>query len=152
MRFYTHRLPSDLVRHLDRGFADFFRDMSSGEDKCSNDPRMSVLEFDDRYEVQMDLPGVSSENVSVEMEDGILRVFGKRTIPDTDSTARVVADERSRADFCRTLKVEREIEVAQIDAELNAGVLQIRLPKKSEVQPHRIQIRNATATHTGQSS
>jgi HSP20 family protein len=147
MRFYTQRFPSNLAQQLDRGFADFFRGAASAESTHGSDPRMTVLEFDDRYEVEMDLPGVPSEAVSLEMEDGVLKVLGKRPVlvPEADANVKVIADERSRADFSRSLRLQKDIEAEQIEAELNAGVLRIRLPKRTEAQSRKIEIRRVGA-------
>jgi HSP20 family protein len=152
MRFYTQRVPSNFVQQLDRGFADLFRGLAPADPACATDPRMTVLEFDDRYEVEMDLPGVPSEAVSLEMEDGVLKVVGKRPIPEVEANVKVIADERSRADFCRTLQLEKDIETEQIEAELNAGVLRIRLPKRTEAQSRKIEIRRVGAVQTSQQS
>jgi HSP20 family protein len=152
MRFYTQRVPSSIVQQLDRGFADFFRGLTPNESTCASDPRTTVLEFDDRYEVEIDVPGVPSEAVSLEMEDGVLKVVGKRPVPEVEASVKVIADERSRAEFCRTVQLEKDIETEQIDAELNAGVLRIRLPKRTEAQSRKIEIRRVGGVHTNQQS
>lgn len=152
MRFYTQRVPSSIVQQLDRGFADFFRGIATAEPVCSSDPRMTVLEFDDRYEVEMDVPGVSAEAVSLEMEDGVLKVVGKRPTPEVEANVKVIADERSRADFSRSVQLEKDIETEQIEAELNAGVLRIRLPKRTEAQSRKIEIRRVGNVQTNQQS
>lgn len=107
-------------------------------------PPADVLVNDQEVKVHMDLPGVSAENLDIELENDILTIRGERPFPygdqESDRTWRRV--ERSFGRFERVLRVPRGLDPNAIDAELKDGVLTLRIPRPEPARPHRIQIRH----------
>ena len=74
-----------------------------------------------------DLPGVEPDGLSVSFEAAELRIEGRRGNDDTASV------------YSRTFRVSEQIDPAGISAELNAGVLKLRLPKAAHTKPRKIE-------------
>jgi len=102
-------------------------------------PAVDVLETEEAYAIDLDLPGVKRESVSIEVMDGVLHVRGER--------ARRVAEqggfhrtERRFGSFERAFRLPKNVEGTEITARSVDGVLTLTLPKKPEAQPVRIEV------------
>jgi HSP20 family protein len=100
-----------------------------------------MLAFDNRYVVECDLPGVTIDNVTLQIEDSVLTISGKRTIAATDENVKVLFNERSADEFSRRIQLARDVDQSAVDAELINGILRITIPKRTEVLPRRIEIK-----------
>jgi HSP20 family protein len=114
-------------------------------------PPADVLVSDDGVMVYMDVPGLHPDNLEIELEQDMLTVRGERR-PPWDSLDGVAARiERTFGRFERTLRVTRGLDPDAIEASLDAGVLQLRLPKPEEHQPRKIEIKPGS-TQGGEAS
>ena len=104
-------------------------------------PSLDVSETKDAYLVHVDLPGVDPADVKVEMHDGKLAISGKRETKTEDKDRNFHRVERSRGSFFRALSVEGEVDVDNIEAKYEHGVLNITLPKVAKQQPKKIEIK-----------
>ncbi len=100
-------------------------------------PRVDIFEDDTSITILADLPGVKTEDLSVEVKDNILSIDGKVNRNDTQNyILREIDTERYRREFVLTPIVDQ----TDIEAELKNGVLRITLPKIKEATPHKIKI------------
>jgi HSP20 family protein len=99
----------------------------------------SVWEDNDSYHIELDVPGVTRENVDLTYEKGTLRITTERSAPEEQRTGLV--DERRYGKVTRTVALPESIEVDSITAELTNGVLHVTVAKKPEAQPKRIEIK-----------
>jgi HSP20 family protein len=108
-------------------------------------PPADVLIDDDGVTVYMDVPGLRSENLDIELENDILTVRGERPFPYTRENGRgpVRTIERGFGRFERTLRVPRGLEPDSVEASLSDGVLTLRIPKPETMKPRRIEIKAA---------
>ena len=105
-------------------------------------PAMDVVEKDDRYEVEVELPGVKKEDVNISLQEGVLTInAGNRREKTEERDGRVISRELRRGEFVRSLRFGSAIEESGIDAGFSDGILHIRLPKAQEAQPRRIEVR-----------
>ena len=100
-------------------------------------PLVDVFENKDEYLIVADLPGVSSDRLSVRLHQGELSLEGQ-WIDEEKGTP--VAREFRPIDFHRTFLVPDTIDADKITANLANGVLKLRLPKTEAVKPRQIQI------------
>lgn len=142
MRCTTNRCRTNVFDELERGLQQLVRGVP-GEVQGSDDPRLTVLELNDHYVVECDLPGTESENISLQFEDSILTISGKRQSVSASEEAKVLFSERAGAEFTRKIRLAKDVDQSAIDAELTNGVLRITIPKRSEVLPQKISIRTA---------
>jgi HSP20 family protein len=105
-------------------------------------PLADVLVTDEDVRVYIDLPGVSRDDLEIELENDVLTVRGDRPFPyQSDDEGRASQRiERGFGKFERVLRVPRGLDPASIDASLGNGVLTLRIPKPEPLKPHRIEI------------
>jgi HSP20 family protein len=111
-------------------------------------PPADVLVDDDGVTVYMDVPGVGSDQLDVELENDMLTVRGERPYPygeDGNGAARRI--ERGFGRFERSLRVPRGLDPDAIEASLTDGVLHLRIPKPESLKPRKIEIKGGSETH-----
>lgn len=131
----------NVLAELDRGLNQIVRDVFNADAVPSRTPALRVVEFPGNYLVECDLPGVPTDAVSIQVEDGVLAITGERSIPPVAEGGNIVVDERRYSRFLRRLQLSKDADVSGIDAEFGQGVLKITIPKQAAVVPTKIQIR-----------
>jgi HSP20 family protein len=85
---------------------------------------------------KVDLPGLTKEEVQVQVEDSnILQISGKRTIEKDDNIDKWHCFERRSGDFLRRFRLPENANVDQISAAMESGLLTITVPKKVKKLP-----------------
>ena len=100
-------------------------------------PAADIYETESGYLIAMDLPGIDRQALEIDVDENRLLVKGTRAI-DEPKQHRV---ERPRGKFLRTFTVPASVEQGKIAAEYKDGVLQIRLPKRTEQKSKKIDIK-----------
>ena len=108
-------------------------------------PAMDLLETDDHFVLRADLPGMSEEDVSIELEDTTLTISGERAAEHESRDEGYYRLERAFGAFSRTLQLPKGIDPEAVSAAFDRGVLEVRIPKPEERKPRRIEIGDATA-------
>lgn len=108
-------------------------------------PAMDLTERDGAFLLRADLPGVSEEDVSVELDDRVLTVSGERKSAVEHEQGTVHRIERAYGRFSRSLTLPEGVEADAIEASFDRGVLEVRIPKPAERKPRRIAIAGAAA-------
>jgi HSP20 family protein len=103
-------------------------------------PDIEVKETKDAYVLTADLPGVKEQELEVSVTGNRLMVSGKREEEERREDDRYFAYERTYGAFSRSLVLPEGADMSGIKAELKDGVLAIKIPKRAEVQPKRIQV------------
>ena len=106
-------------------------------------PSLDVSETQEGFGVHVDLPGVSPEDVKIEMHDGKLTISGSRTSSSEKQEQTFHRMERSSGSFHRVISLPSEVDVDAIEASYENGVLHVQLPKTAKQQPKKIQIRTS---------
>ena len=103
-------------------------------------PRTDVIERDDAYELFVELPGLSREDVNISFQDGALTISGNAE-RDEQEGERYYRRERNHGVFSRTFRVqEHSVDPESVAASFANGLLTVRLPKTAEVLPKQIEI------------
>lgn len=106
-------------------------------------PAMDAWETEQAFQVQLDLPGVTSEQVDVSFDKNALTVRGTRTdtVPtDNEGEKRVFFTERAAGEFARTLRFPQYVEASKIEAKFENGVLTVTIPKSEAAKPRKIAV------------
>jgi HSP20 family molecular chaperone IbpA len=93
-------------------------------------PPVDIYENDGSMKIYMDMPGVSNENISVDVEDQILTVIGDSELKDEGRAVR----------FKRRFSISKEVNVSGIRAKIKDGVLEMVLPKAESAKVHKIKV------------
>ena len=105
-------------------------------------PAVDVHEFEERFALFVDLPGVDPAEVEITLANGVLTLSGHRS---TEKPAGKNADvatriERGSGSFYRRFILPDSIDGEQIKAVGRNGVLEISIPKQAKAQPRRIKV------------
>jgi HSP20 family protein len=103
-------------------------------------PRFDVKETKDAYVINADLPGVKDEELDVSLSGNLLTISGKREEEHREEGESYYAMERSHGSFARSFTMPDGVDAENVSADLKRGVLTLRIPKKPEAQPKRIEI------------
>jgi HSP20 family protein len=103
----------------------------SGTDEAGWMPPVDIYETEDRYVVTAEVPGLSREDLDIQIQEGKLTLRGVRQSSDT-SSVRFERVERGHGRFARAFALPRAVDPAGITADLQDGVLTISIPKKSD--------------------
>jgi HSP20 family protein len=141
---------------MNRSFGDLASDMNQlvdtlfgaatgtqNETTTAFTPRMDIHETDEKFVVSLDLPGVKSDDVSIDLTEEDLVIHGKRTSGVEAREDRYYRVERWFGDFKRSIRLPRSVDRENIAAEFNDGVLNVWLPKCKAASARKIQIRSA---------
>ncbi|TML02856.1 MAG: Hsp20/alpha crystallin family protein [Actinobacteria bacterium] len=115
-------------------------------------PALDVWETEDEIVYAVDLPGISEEEISVELADGALTITGERERAREESDERFYRYERRYGTFSRTVGVPQGVTESDISADYKSGVLEVHVKRPDQPKPKRIQIGSgAGATIEGKS-
>ena len=92
-------------------------------------PAADIVERDNEYLIKAELPGVTREEIDVQLENGILTVTGERRLEETKETDKSHRVERFFGRFSRSFRVPENVDTGAIKAECQDGVLSLHLPK-----------------------
>lgn len=102
-------------------------------------PTADVYDTEEAYLIAVDLPGVVRSELEIDIDDEQLLIRGSRTIPaPLEETKPSI---RPHGRFRRSFKVPGNVAQEGIQAEYKNGVLEVKLPKRSEPKGQRIQIK-----------
>jgi HSP20 family protein len=106
---------------------------------------LALWETDQHINVEVDVPGLTMEQIELVLEKGKLHIRGER--PQFAEGTNVSHDERTYGRFERVVRLSDNIafDPAATNAFLKNGVLTVQLAKKPETQPQRIVIRGEEA-------
>jgi HSP20 family protein len=99
---------------------------------------MDAWRDEDAFVVEFDLPGVSPESVDLDVERNVLTVKAER--PAKNGDVEMVAAERPRGIFSRQLFLGDTLDVDNVEANYEAGVLTLRIPVAEKAKPRKIEI------------
>lgn len=102
-------------------------------------PPVDVKEDAEAYTVLLDVPGVSQDDIHVELQDNILAIKGTKE-QKSEVEGRYRRVERRYGSFARTLQLPRNVDENGVTANLEDGVLEIRLPKREDARPRQINV------------
>ena len=103
-------------------------------------PAMDLVEVGDSLVLKADLPGLTREDVNIEVKDGVLTISGERKDEHEEKADGYYRVERTFGSFSRTLTLPKGVDATGIAADFADGVLEVKIPKPEERKPHRIEI------------
>jgi len=130
--------PEPFSREVDRLFDSFFGQSDRGARRWI--PPMDLVEADDHFVLKADLPGLTDDDVAIEVQDGTLKISGERKEEREQTERGWYRVERSFGSFSRSLSLPDGVDADRITAEFHNGVLEVRIPKPEERKPRRIAI------------
>ena len=135
--------PWNLMNQLHGELNRAFRDLASNETSAATAdwvPAADIAEYEDRFELYVDLPGVVAKDVEITLEGGVLSLSGERKVELATGQATRHRREREHGRFYRRFILPDTVNAEAVKATERSGVLAVMIPKKAAAQPRRIEI------------
>ncbi len=143
--------PEPFAQEFDRLFSSLFSNTTRDGGTVQRwVPAMDLVEADDYFVLKADLPGLSEDDVAIEVQDGALTISGERSPERSESERGWYRVERQFGRFSRSLTLPEGIDPDSVSASFDKGVLEVRIPKPEERKPRRVEIKAGSSN--GQAS
>jgi HSP20 family protein len=103
-------------------------------------PAMDLVETGDHFVLKADLPGMTENDITIELENNVLTIAGERKTEHEEKHEGFYRLERATGTFSRALTLPEGIEPDAVQANFDNGVLEVRIPKPEQAKPRRVQI------------
>lgn len=103
-------------------------------------PPVDVIEDAQGITLFADLPGVPKDKVTLHVEDDTLTIEGEVALPVPEGMQASHAEVQLPR-YRRVFQLSKELDADKVTAELNHGVLKLRIPKAEHAQPKKVEIR-----------
>jgi len=140
----TLRPINNLRREMDRIFNELIPfswrmdESELGLNKWS--PRTDLQETDDHYIIEVDLPGMAKENISINIKDNVLTIEGERKEEAKEEGSGYLRSERTFGTFKRSFSLPAAIVEGKIKASFKNGVLTVNVPKAEKSKKKNVTI------------
>jgi HSP20 family protein len=123
---------------MDDFFPDGQRDLRRGGVAV---PIVDITETGDGYLVRAELPGVEKNDVTVELEQGVLSIRGEKRSRRDEKHEQGRRLECSYGSFSRSFTLPQDADADRIRAEFRDGVLEVSVAKHPESKPKQIAVK-----------
>lgn len=104
-------------------------------------PALDVVERDEDYVIVVDLPGVDEGDLDVTVANNVVTLKGEKKTSREEKQGKVYRKETWEGSFQRTVGLPKGTDSSQIEAHMQNGVLQLRVPKREEAKARQIAVR-----------
>src|SRR2546428_3058124 len=142
MTFLTRREFSTLQDRVNRIFRESYSPEGPGDALTTSNfaPPVDVYEDEHNITLNIEVPGIDEKNIDVSIENNTLTVRGERTLEKEEKEENFQRVERQYGSFTRSFTLPNSVDLEQVSADYNKGVLKIRLAKKAEAKPKQIRV------------
>ena len=95
-------------------------------------PRVNIIENLPNFVIELAMPGLQKENITIEVEEETLQISAKVLVKEVENDSRYNRREFDYNNFKRSFKLPENIDVAEIQAKYENGILKVTLPKMEE--------------------
>lgn len=104
-------------------------------------PEVELVERDNAYALDVDLPGIRQEDIQISVDDyNVLTIRGERRGEEKKRARGYEYSERSYGSFSRSIELPRGVDTSKIDADYHDGVLSLHIPKTEQAMARKIPI------------
>ena len=100
---------------------------------------VDIFEDSEGITLKADMPGVSKDRLTVRIDGDSLVLEGQVQFALPEQSEALYADVRSSS-YRRSFALSRELDTGNIQAQLKDGVLKVRIPKRAELRPRKIEV------------
>jgi HSP20 family protein len=138
VRFDPFREITSLRDEMNRLFSRTVGDgVSSGS---AWTPAVDIFDTEEAIVLRAELPGLGPDDIDIEIDDNVLTLKGERRFQETVDEGRFYRLERAYGHFQRSVTLPQGVKADEISADVDNGVLTVRVPKADEVKPRKIAI------------
>jgi HSP20 family protein len=112
-------------------------------DRRTYTPNVDIIETSDEYLVVADMPGVASNAIDIQYEQGVLTMHGRVEPRQDEETTNYLLREYGIGDYYRSFQLGEGINPDKIEARFKDGVMELRLPKSESSKPKKITVKTS---------
>ncbi|GBB84531.1 hypothetical protein RclHR1_01110016 [Rhizophagus clarus] len=124
----------DLGCSVSNIFDDFIKDLNvakRGNVRSRQFPALEIHETEKEYIVNAELPGLTKDQISVDVHDNILAISGEIKKDEKFQEGKTIIQERRYGSFSRSISLPPDVKTEEVTAKFENGVLEMKLPKSS---------------------
>ena len=141
----TRYEPWSVVSQLQNEINRVFGNLNDGDSNSATaewSPAVDILEYSDRFQLLLDIPGIEPKDVEITLDNGVLSVSGNRNEEKVAGSEQLQQQriERRLGRFYRRFILPDTVDGDHVNASGRNGVLEIVIPKQPKAQPRRITV------------
>ena len=125
---------------IQKAMPSFSQDMGIGFFGSNSYPKVDVLDFSEKIQIQAEIVGLSEKEVSVDLEENVLSISGSKQKNSELPNVKYIRKELKRSNFKRSFELNDNFNLKKIQANFKNGLLVIDIPKKEAEEPKKIKI------------
>jgi HSP20 family protein len=103
-------------------------------------PPVDIYEDEHNITLKLEVPGIDEKDIDARIEGNTLTVHGERKIETEEKEENFLRVERQYGSFTRSFTLPNSVDLGQVSADYEKGVLKIKLAKKTEAKPKQIKV------------
>ncbi|TFG24084.1 MAG: Hsp20/alpha crystallin family protein [Promethearchaeota archaeon] len=144
--------PFSLFQEMDRMFDDMFNDsffwpfnrrryrplslVIRDDEPLFRTPLANIKDLDNHYEISAELPGLDRDNIELTLREGMMEIKGEhKEEHKEEKEGQLVRREYQSSSYYRCFNLPENIDVDNIDANLEKGILTVKIPKLEPPKP-----------------
>ena len=100
---------------------------------------LALWEDDDRVVLELEVPGISHDDLDIQVDAGVLTVAAKRVAPERSGTLK--HNEHRHGEFLRRMRLDESLDPTSVEADLQNGILTLAIKRRVEAQPVKVAVR-----------
>ena len=143
IRWDPFREMSSLQERMNRLMSDFRTRSPFGEEEMAQGawiPAVDIYETKESIVLNVELPGVTKEDIALEVKDSTLTIKGEKKLQKNVKEENFHRLERSYGSFTRAFTLPSTVQQDKVKAKFRDGILEIMLPKAEEAKPKQIKV------------
>ena len=130
-----NRTPSLLKMFFDDPFT---KDMFLNDLPRTAVPKANIKEDENKFTLELAIPGFTKEDIKVELEGKVLKIFSEMTEEHTSENEKVHLKEFRSRSFERSFTIPESVDTGNINADYTNGVLKLMLPKNDQARANAV--------------
>lgn len=94
-------------------------------------PRMDLIEDENSYKLEVEMPGMDEKDVTVSLKDNLLTIHGEKSTSQKDERKNYIAREISYGSYERSITLPQAADSDKVSASFKKGMLWVTIPKKA---------------------
>src|ERR1051326_8419489 len=142
MTLLSRRDFSALQDRMNRIFRESYSPEGSEEALTTSNfaPPVDVYEDEHNITLQIEVPGIDEKDIDVSIENNTLTVRGQRRLEKDEKEENFQRVERMYGGFTRSFTLPNTVDLEQVTAHYDKGMLKVRLAKRAEAKPKQIKV------------
>lgn len=132
-----NRMQRDMDRLFDSTYPTYFR-------RAAGFPPLNIWSNEEELVLTAEVPGISPDEIDISVVGENLTISGERTLDAPEEGVRYHRQERGAGTFSRTVQLPFPVDVDQVKAVFENGVLRVTLPRTEADKPRKIAVKSAS--------